>query len=124
MKHPVSGPATRWLDRLYGPSSGNRLSRLAVILVVLTALAVAAWRLSNPPIEYRMAVQLGDARRHMIGCEFEDAFQAYLEARALDGTEERALRGMQEVREIMRAIEEGMYIPGCTMTTFRHHPPR
>lgn len=90
---------------------------LVAVVCVILALGVAAWRLVNPPINVRMKEELSDGAGYIRSCQFEDAFEAYRRAAALDGTDPIPQRGMEIASKGRRNFDQHRrFGKGCSVS--------
>ena len=87
--------------------------KVALLTCLTVGFSLAGWRLMHPPIEERMAYQLELAQKMRKACDFSNAYEAYQDARALDGRNKEAVSGMYEMWQTQHYLKVGMMVPGC-----------
>jgi len=106
---------------MFGADSvARRLATLqgcGITLCVALAMGIALWRLYNPPIEYRMQRALAEAEAYIRACEFQNAYDAFRRAAALDGTDPRPRIGMTRAfRGQRNTHEHRRFGKGCSVS--------
>lgn len=78
-----------------------------ILLLTILCLLIAQWRITHPPIKHRINELYRQAETYTRECQFMDAYNAYRFAAALDGTDQKAIKGMLETGPLVTVAKNG-----------------